>query len=43
VHEYTETGIISKQVLLMKVRFVEEIVKTSVGKVDKKNLRSKYL
>ncbi|MCK4535464.1 MAG: long-chain fatty acid--CoA ligase, partial [Desulfuromonadales bacterium] len=43
VHEYTETGIISKQVLLMKVRFIEEIDKTSVGKVDKKALRSKYL
>ncbi len=43
VHEYTETGIISKQVLLMKVRFVEAIDKTSVGKVDKRALRGKYL
>ena len=43
VHEYTETGIISKQVLLMKVRFVEGIDKTSVGKVDKRALRGKYV
>ena len=43
VHEYAETGIVSKQVLLLKVRFVETIDKTSVGKTDKKALRSKYL
>jgi fatty-acyl-CoA synthase len=43
VHEYTETGIIPKQALLVTVRFVAAIDKTSVGKVDKKLLRSKYL
>jgi fatty-acyl-CoA synthase len=43
IQEYTQTGIISKQGLLTRVRFVEVIDKTSVGKVDKKTLRSKYL
>ncbi len=43
IHEYTETGIISKQVLLTRVRFIEAIDRTSVGKVDKKSLRGKYL
>lgn len=43
IHEYTETGIISKQVLLTRVRFIDAIDRTSVGKVDKKALRGKYL
>jgi fatty-acyl-CoA synthase len=43
VHEYAEKGIISKQVVLLKVRFVEAIDKTSVGKVNKVALRQKYL
>jgi fatty-acyl-CoA synthase len=34
---------ISKQVVLLKVRFVEMIDKTSVGKVSKVTLREKYL
>lgn len=43
VREYTEKGMISKQVVLLKVRFVEAIDKTSVGKVNKVALREKYL
>ena len=43
VHEYAEKGIISKQVVLLKVRFVDAIDKTSVGKVSKVTLRDKYL
>lgn len=43
LHEYTDTGIVSKHVVLTRVRFVEAIDKTSVGKIDKKTLRGKYL
>lgn len=43
LHEYTDTGVISKQVILTRVKFVDEIDKTSVGKVNKKQLREKYL
>lgn len=43
LHEYTDTGVISKQVILTRVKFVDAIDKTSVGKVNKKNLREKYL
>lgn len=40
---YTEKGLLTRQALLLKVRFVEEIDKTSVGKINKKGLREKYL
>ena len=43
LHEYTDTGVISKQVILTRVKFVGAIDKTSVGKVDKKTLRQKHL
>ena len=43
LHEYTDTGVISKQVILTRVKFVNAIDKTSVGKVNKKHLREKYL
>ena len=43
VKEYAEKGMISKQVVLLRVRFVEAIDKTSVGKVNKVALREKYL
>jgi fatty-acyl-CoA synthase len=42
VKERTESGEISKFAVPDRVRFVEEIDKTSVGKVDKKTLREKY-
>ncbi len=43
VKTYIEKGLISKLALLLSVRFVDSIKKTSVGKVDKKLLREKYL
>jgi fatty-acyl-CoA synthase len=42
VREYADKGQISKQVVLLKVRFVETIDKTSVGKISKVTLREKY-
>lgn len=42
VREYAETGVVNKQVVLMKVRLIEEIDKTSVGKINKVALREKY-
>jgi fatty-acyl-CoA synthase len=42
VREYADKGLVNKQVVLMKVRFVEEIDKTTVGKVSKMTLREKY-
>lgn len=43
VHGYADKGVVSKQVVLLKVRFVDLIDKTSVGKVSKVTLREKYL
>ena len=40
--EYADKGMVSKQVVLLKVLFVETIEKTSVGKVSKVMLRDKY-
>ncbi len=41
--DYSDRGMIGKQVVLVKVRFVDAIDKTSVGKVNKVGLREKYL
>ncbi len=43
VKEYAEKGLVNKQVVLLKVKLVEAIDKTSVGKVNKVGLREKYL
>ncbi len=43
VQGFTDKGILNKQALLLKVKFVDSIDKTSVGKIDKKLLREKYL
>lgn len=43
VREYAEKGLISKQVVLLRLRFVAAIDKTSVGKINKVALREKYL
>ncbi|EAT17256.1 AMP-dependent synthetase and ligase [Desulfuromonas acetoxidans DSM 684] len=43
LHEYTDTGVISKQVVLTRFKFVDSIDKTSVGKTDKRSLREKHL
>ncbi len=42
VKEYADKGLVNKQVVLMKVRFIDVIDKTSVGKVNKVVLREKY-
>lgn len=42
VKQYADNGLVNKQVVLLKVRFVEMIDKTSVGKVSKVTLREKY-
>ncbi|MDG3085625.1 long-chain fatty acid--CoA ligase [Vibrio hannami] len=41
--DFITKGILAREALLMKFKFVEAIDKTSVGKVDKKELRCKYL
>ncbi|MCM0080681.1 fatty acid--CoA ligase [Geomonas sp. Red32] len=42
VKEYADTGVVNKQIVLLKVQFVEELEKTSVGKISKMKLREKY-
>ena len=42
VKQYADKGLVNKQVVLLRVRFVEAIDKTSVGKVSKVTLREKY-
>ncbi len=42
VKQYADKGLVNKQVVLLKVRFVEGIDKTSIGKVSKVSLREKY-
>lgn len=39
---FVDKGVISRQAVLLKVRFVDAIDKTSVGKVNKRLLREKY-
>ncbi len=43
VREYADKGVVSKQVVLVRVHLVETIDKTSVGKTNKVALREKYL
>lgn len=42
IKEHAESGEISKYAVPDRIQFVEEIEKTSVGKIDKKALREKY-
>lgn len=42
VKEYADKGLVNKHVVLLKVRFVDAIDKTSVGKISKVALREKY-
>ncbi len=42
VREFVDKGILSKQAVLLKVRFIEAVDRTSVGKVNKRLLREKY-
>ncbi len=43
VRTFIDKGIMSKNALLLKIKYVDEICKTSVGKIDKKELRNRYL
>jgi fatty-acyl-CoA synthase len=43
INQFIEKGLLSKQAMLLKVKVVEAIDKTSVGKTDKKTLRVKHL
>ena len=42
IRGFVDKGMISKQIVLLKIEFVDGIEKTSVGKTDKKLLREKY-
>jgi len=41
--KYIDLGLLTREVMLMKVKFVEAIDRTSVGKINKVELRRKYL
>ena len=43
VRSFIDKGLMNKLALLMKVQYVEAIDKTSVGKINKKELRKKYM
>ena len=43
VREYADKGLVTKQVVLIKVRLVDTIAKTSVGKINKVALREQFL
>jgi fatty-acyl-CoA synthase len=43
VRAFIDKGLLTKLALLLQVQYVETIDKTSVGKIDKKLLRQKYL
>lgn len=43
VKEYADRGMVNKQVVLLKVKLVDMIDKTSVGKISKVALREKYI
>ncbi len=42
IRGFVDKGLISKQIVLLKIEFVDSIAKTSVGKTDKKLLRERY-
>jgi fatty-acyl-CoA synthase len=42
IRSFIDKGIISKQLVLLKVKFVDTIDKTSVGKINKRLLREKH-
>jgi len=43
VKDYADRGVLPREAFLLKVRFVEAIDKTSVGKINKVALRAKHL
>jgi fatty-acyl-CoA synthase len=42
IRGFIDKGIISKQLVLLKIKFVDGIDKTSVGKINKRLLREKH-
>jgi len=40
--DYIKKGIMARESVLLKIKVVDQIAKTSVGKIDKKTLRKKY-
>ncbi len=42
IRGFVDKGVVSKQVVVLKVKFVDAIEKTSVGKVNKRLLREKH-
>ncbi len=42
IQSYTDKGLLAKQALLLQVKVVEQIDKTSVGKINKKLLREQF-
>ncbi|MBD1399740.1 fatty acid--CoA ligase [Pelovirga terrestris] len=42
IRGFVDKGLISKQIVLLKIEFVASIARTSVGKTDKKLLREQY-
>ncbi len=42
IKEFIKKGIITREGILLKIKFIETIDKTSVGKVNKRELREKY-
>jgi fatty-acyl-CoA synthase len=43
VKNYADKGVLPREAFLIKIRFVDAIDKTSVGKINKVALRAKYL
>jgi fatty-acyl-CoA synthase len=43
VKSFVDSGRLTRHVLMLKVLLVDEIAKTSVGKIDKKLLRQKHI
>ncbi len=43
VKGFVDSGRLSRHAMMLKIQFVDEIAKTSVGKIDKKLLRQKHL
>lgn len=43
VKSFIDKGLMSKLALLLEVSYVDQIAKTSVGKIDKKVLRKTFL
>ncbi|MCL2705866.1 MAG: long-chain-fatty-acid--CoA ligase [Spirochaetaceae bacterium] len=43
VKKYIDLGLLSREAILMKIKFIQALDKTSVGKINKVELRKKYL